>query len=117
MLKYLAYTAGVFFNVVNMHAGISFGQIETAVNDAEQLARKTDLPVWLFWDEINTSALCSGVLADIVCRSMIHGRRIDRKVISIAACNPYRKRKIVAGAERLLNTPGVCMIAMRITAD
>ena len=45
--------------------------------------------IWIFFDEINT---CNsmGLLSEILCSNSIRGKKINKRFIFIAACNPYR---------------------------
>ena len=43
----------------------------------------------LLFDEINTNENVSGILKEILVDRCINGNSIDRRIISIACCNPY----------------------------
>ena len=45
--------------------------------------------IWVFFDEINT---CNSIdlLSEIICKHTCRGKPIDKRLVFIAACNPYR---------------------------
>ena len=45
--------------------------------------------IWIFFDEINT---CNsmGLLSEILCSHSMRGKKINKRFVFIAACNPYR---------------------------
>ena len=88
LVRYLANTCGVQFCTFNVHAGRSEEDIikfieEKEINITEQM--------WIFLDEINT---CDhlGLISDIMCHHSLLGRPLSKKLVFLAACNPYKKR-------------------------
>ena len=47
----------------------------------------------LFFDEINTNKLVSGLLKEILIDRMLEGIPLKESIIPIAACNPYKIKK------------------------
>ena len=47
----------------------------------------------LFFDEINTNDNISGLLKEILVDRTIEGEPINKYLIPIAACNPYKLKK------------------------
>ena len=45
--------------------------------------------IWVFFDEINSSN-SMGLLTEIICKKTFFGKKIPKKFIFLAACNPYR---------------------------
>ena len=89
LIKYLANVSGAEFVCLNFHAGISQDIIGQFVRKVEQLAKKEKKQVWVFLDEINT---CNHLplLSDLICNSLFWGKKVNSKVVWVAACNPYR---------------------------
>eukprot|EP00741_Cyanophora_paradoxa_P020194 tig00000219_g19493.t1 len=90
LVRFLAKVAGVRFEVLNFHAGVTDWHIEKVIEAAEEQA-STGQPVWVFLDEINTSDSI-GLVGEIICQHTIKGRPISRNIAFLAACNPYKKR-------------------------
>uniref|UniRef100_A0A1I8JAH1 AAA domain-containing protein n=1 Tax=Macrostomum lignano TaxID=282301 RepID=A0A1I8JAH1_9PLAT len=85
--------------ILKVHGGITAGDIEQAVSEAEVLAEKNFSVLGnkspytvLFFDEINTTSYV-GLIKEIMMDGRIKGRRIDFEhgLRCVAACNPYRK--------------------------
>lgn len=94
LLKYLQQAACIpddNFLVLNIHAGIGKPQIIAFVREAEQHAQNTNLQVWCFFDEANTSEELS-MISEIVCSRKLEGIAVDPLVVFICAVNPYRER-------------------------
>eukprot|EP00762_Andalucia_godoyi_P005385 ANDGO_08381.mRNA.1 Putative uncharacterized transmembrane protein DDB_G0290641 len=91
LIRYLALVSAVEFIVFLVHAGISAADIEDQVLNAEKISIERGVPVWLFFDEINTSVHL-GLLNDVVCHRRIRDRAILPPVSLLCACNPYRRR-------------------------
>ena len=91
LVRYLANTCGIRFCIFNIHAGISEEEIIKFITDKESDAKNEKVQIWIFMDEINT---CNhlGLISDIICHHSLHGRPLSRKLIFLAACNPYKKR-------------------------
>ena len=47
----------------------------------------------LFFDEINTNKNISGLLKEILIDRRLEGRKIDKNILLLAACNPYKLKK------------------------
>lgn len=94
------------YNNVNcqVHGGTTRHDIEKAVKNAEEIAvnnRKIrtqsdgdrSAPVFgtvLFFDEANTSENVN-LIKEIMCDGTVLGKKIDKDLRVVAACNPYRK--------------------------
>ncbi|ORX71742.1 hypothetical protein K493DRAFT_309277 [Basidiobolus meristosporus CBS 931.73] len=84
--------------ILNLHAGVSEGEIQAFVENANSLARTG--PLWVFFDEINT---CNhmGLLMSIITDCSLYGQSLSDNLRFFAACNPYRLRKIPTDAAAL----------------
>ena len=47
----------------------------------------------LFFDEINTNKNISGLLKEILIDRRLEGKKIDKNILLLAACNPYKLKK------------------------
>ena len=91
LVRYLANTCRIQFCIFNAHAGITEDEIIAFIIREERHAKKKKEQTWIFMDEINT---CDhlGLISDIICHHSLHGRPLSRKLVFLAACNPYKKR-------------------------
>ncbi|RHZ88865.1 hypothetical protein Glove_21g49 [Diversispora epigaea] len=89
LIQFLAYVINVKFEALNLHAGISEGNILEFMEKGEELAEQGQ--VWLFFDEINT---CNhiGLLGELIAHRILDGKQIHPNIRIFAACNPYRIR-------------------------
>ena len=56
----------------------------------EQFKKSIDeKKIWVFFDEINASN-SMGLLSEILCKKTYLGKKIPKKFVFLAACNPYR---------------------------
>lgn len=46
----------------------------------------------MFFDEINTNENIAGLLKEILVDRMVEGEAINKYVIPVAACNPYKMK-------------------------
>ena len=101
LVRYLATTCGIGFSIFNTHAGISEEEIIKFITDKEKYSKNKNVQIWIFMDEINT---CNhlGLISDIICHHSLHGRPLSRKLVFLAACNPYKKRP-----EKQIHTAGL----------
>ena len=101
LVRYLSKTCGVQFCIFNTHAGISEKEITAFITKKESKAKNRKEKTWIFMDEINT---CDhlGLISDIICHHSLHGRQLSRKLVFLAACNPYQKR-----SEKQIQTVGL----------
>ena len=91
LIRYLANTCGIEFCTFNFHAGISEEEITKFIKKKETHANNTKEKIWLFLDEINT---CDhlGLINNIICHHSMLGRPLSKKLVFLAACNPYKLR-------------------------
>ena len=78
---------------IQVHGGISEGDITTFVQKAEEKAkdnRTKQLDTVVFFDEANTTEAI-GLIKEIMCDRRVHGHPISENLKFIAACNPYRR--------------------------
>ncbi|ETO14009.1 hypothetical protein RFI_23362, partial [Reticulomyxa filosa] len=79
-------------------------EAEEKMKKMEEMKKKQserDREQWIFLDEINTSPDI-GWLNELVCNHTLDGVKIPEGIKIIAACNPYRKRKLSAEEDELL---------------
>ncbi|KAK3603848.1 hypothetical protein CHS0354_042856 [Potamilus streckersoni] len=102
LIRYLSQICEVYFEVVQIHAGVEeefiLASIEQIRREAENNFKK---PVWLFLDEINT---CNhlGLISDVLCHHKCLGKTLPPNVVVMAACNPYKQRP-----EKKVSTAGL----------
>eukprot|EP00796_Vickermania_ingenoplastis_P011786 gene11786-8097_t len=102
------------FIPVNMHAAMSMAEIEHIVRGAGERAERLqtmgreldnfllhkEAEICIFFDEFNT---CShmGLLKEVIQDRSLMGLPLPTNLVSIAACNPYRKRQQVHDTIRM----------------
>ncbi|KAK3713135.1 hypothetical protein QZH41_001214 [Actinostola sp. cb2023] len=94
LVRYLAHTCAIPFEVFSVHAGITEEQIFDFISLKDKEARnlqKEGKSMWIFLDEINTCDYL-GTINEIVCHRSIHGKPLASNLVFVAACNPYRLR-------------------------
>lgn len=106
MLRYLCEVwLNVKLFILDVHGGTTEKDIIGIVRRAEEyikleagkrmLSESTNvnlgnLRAYIFFDEVNTCAHMS-LLAEIILRKSINGALIDPGIVTMAACNPYRR--------------------------
>jgi len=94
-LRYLAKAANVQFCQADVHGGFNANHIRLKMNEWITKAKKfKNENVWVFLDEVNTSPDI-GWFKEIVCDHSLDGIELPQNMKIIAACNPYRKRRII----------------------
>ena len=99
MLSTLLNNGKMNLKIKNIHAGIKdqdiINFIENVNNEAnsQENNNNPNEKIWVFFDEINT---CNsmGLLSEIFYKHTYNGKALNNKLTFIAACNPYRLRKI-----------------------
>ncbi|XP_046854892.1 uncharacterized protein LOC124447906 [Xenia sp. Carnegie-2017] len=91
LVQYLASTCGIPFSIYNFHAGRTDDEIREFVEKESDKAQSATGQRWIFLDEINTCHHL-GLINEIMCHHTLLGHPISRKLIFIAACNPYKLR-------------------------
>ena len=120
LIKFLAKAVDVSFRTLNFHAGITEDDILLFMSEIHKLARHGS--VWVFFDEINT---CDhlGLINEMICNRTLLGRPLNRKIVILAACNPYRFKTVRvqydSGAsaglqDKLLNNPNKTDLVYRV---
>ena len=91
LVRYLANTCGVQFHKLDLHAGISEDEVIAFITEKESYVKDIKAQIWIFLDEINT---CDhlGLISDIMCHHSLLGRPLSKKLVFLAACNPYHIR-------------------------
>ncbi|ETN97223.1 hypothetical protein RFI_40308 [Reticulomyxa filosa] len=59
----------------------------------ERLSKDDETEIWVFLDEVNTSPDI-GWFKELICDHRLDGVKISDQIKIIAACNPYRPRKV-----------------------
>ncbi|XP_046855114.1 E3 ubiquitin-protein ligase RNF213-like isoform X2 [Xenia sp. Carnegie-2017] len=93
LVQYLASTCGIPFSIYNFHAGRTDDEIRKFVEKESDKAQSATSQRWIFLDEINTCHHL-GLINEIMCHHALLGRPISRKLVFIAACNPYKLRSL-----------------------
>ncbi|XP_046854791.1 uncharacterized protein LOC124447744 isoform X2 [Xenia sp. Carnegie-2017] len=93
LVKYLASTCEIPFSIYNFHAGRTEDEITEFIEKESARARMDNSQRWIFLDEINTCHHL-GLINEIMCHHTLLGRPISRKLVFIAACNPYKLRSL-----------------------
>ena len=83
---------------INIHEGFTDKDIIEKVIEidkkADKITRKNrNKKIWVFIDEIN-SCKSMGLFNEIICNHSCNGKKLNRNLVFIGACNPYRKSKI-----------------------
>jgi hypothetical protein len=98
LVRYLATTCKIPLSVFSLHAGIHEQQIVQFIEKKENDAMKE---MWIFLDEINTTNHL-GLISEIMCHHTLFGRPLSKKLVFLAACNPYKLR-----SEEQIKTAGL----------
>ncbi|XP_046854625.1 uncharacterized protein LOC124447604 isoform X2 [Xenia sp. Carnegie-2017] len=93
LVEYLASTCEVPFTIYNIHAGRTEDDIREFIEKKNEEACMDNSQRWIFLDEINTCHHL-GLINEIVCHHTLLGRPISRKLVFLAACNPYKLRSL-----------------------
>ncbi|ETO32802.1 hypothetical protein RFI_04311, partial [Reticulomyxa filosa] len=86
---------------------------EKHIEEMKKKQNKRDREQWIFLDEINTSPDI-GWLNELVCNHTLDGVKIPEDIKVIAACNPYRKRKLSAEEGELLTNDELSKYIYRV---
>ena len=81
--------------ILNIHGGYTDEKIIEEIekiNEETEKERDINKKHWVFFDEINT---CKSMflLSEIICNHSYNGKKLNKNLIFIGACNPYRKSK------------------------
>ncbi|ETN99846.1 hypothetical protein RFI_37621, partial [Reticulomyxa filosa] len=112
LIKYLACAIDTELEAVDIHGGIDRTHIdeivekckerlrsmESTVESKENEFQRNPKEIWLFLDEFNTSPDI-GWFNELICNRSLDGVKIPDEIKILAACNPYRKRKL-SGQEK-----------------
>ncbi|ETO03185.1 hypothetical protein RFI_34225 [Reticulomyxa filosa] len=107
LIKCLAKVANVPLQAVDIHGGFGREDLRNIVKscvdkwESDEKKNDRDREQWIFLDEINTSPDI-GWLNELVCNHTLDGVKIPEGIKIIAACNPYRRRKLSADEDELL---------------
>ncbi|ETO08471.1 hypothetical protein RFI_28916, partial [Reticulomyxa filosa] len=103
LIKYLACAVDVHLEAVDIHGGIERTHIRKIIKDCKkQFSQLKNInkeskiktnEIWLFLDEFNTSPDI-GWFNELICNHSLDGIAIPHEIKIIAACNPYRERKL-----------------------
>ena len=100
--------------IMNIHAGIKDQDIidfieeeNNKVNNEEDNTNSNE-KIWVFFDEINT---CNsmGLLSEIFYKHSYNGKKLNKKLTFIAACNPYRFKLIKKSNDENENEDNFCL--------
>ena len=105
LVRYLATICKIPFSVFSLHAGIQKKQILEYI-ERKEIDAKSE--TWIFLDEINTTDHM-GLINEIMCHHTMLGRPLSKKLVFLAACNPYKfrseKQIKTAGLEHKIDRP------------
>ncbi|ETO06596.1 hypothetical protein RFI_30799 [Reticulomyxa filosa] len=99
LIKCLAKVASVPLQAIDVHSGFGRQELRNMIQKCLQKCKEAEqrgeskIEQWIFLDEINTSPDI-GWFNELVCNRTVDGVQIAREIKIIAACNPYRKRKL-----------------------
>ncbi|ETO01000.1 hypothetical protein RFI_36441, partial [Reticulomyxa filosa] len=94
LIKFLSYAANVKLIAVDVHGGFGRDDLRQVMKDCNtQMSRDNEPEMWVFLDEVNTSPDI-GWFKELICDRRLDGMKIHDQIKIIAACNPYRPRKI-----------------------
>ena len=91
LVEYLARTCQIPFSTYNFHAGRTENEVKEFIENENNEARKDTGQRWIFLDEINTCHHL-GLINEIMCHHTLYGRPLCKKLVLLAACNPYKLR-------------------------
>ncbi|ETO05189.1 hypothetical protein RFI_32210 [Reticulomyxa filosa] len=83
------------------------------IEEMKKRQNERDREQWIFLDEINTSPDI-GWLNELVCNHTLDGVKIPEGIKVIAACNPYRKRKLSDEEDELLANDALSKYVYRV---
>ena len=92
LVEYLAGTCQIPFSIYNFHAGRS-EEVKQFITKENDEARKAKGQRWVFLDEINTCHHL-GLINEIMCHHTLYGQPLSKKLVMLAACNPYKLRPL-----------------------
>ncbi|EAR87839.2 hypothetical protein TTHERM_00006030 (macronuclear) [Tetrahymena thermophila SB210] len=78
------------FKIMIVHAGITEQDVAKLIEECIEISQINDQKVVIFFDEVNTNKLVSGLFKEIIVDRHIYGEPIPTNVIPIAAINPYK---------------------------
>ena len=93
LVQYLADLCQIPFFIYNFHAGRTEEEVKRFIEDENDKARKAKGQRWVFLDEINTCHHL-GLISEIMCRHTLYGEPLSKKLVMLAACNPYKLRPL-----------------------
>ena len=91
LVEYLAGICQIPFSIYNFHAGRTEEEVKTFIQGEDDEARKDTGQRWVFLDEINTCHHL-GLINEVMCHHTLYGKPLSRKLVFLAACNPYKLR-------------------------
>ncbi|ETO08630.1 hypothetical protein RFI_28754 [Reticulomyxa filosa] len=96
LIKCLGHAANVNLVSIDVHGGFDKDELRKVINDcSKKVSTDLDQELWLFLDEINTSPDI-GWFKELICDHSLDGVKVSPQIKVIAACNPYRQRKVKA---------------------
>ena len=95
LVEYLAKTCEIPFSIYNFHAGRTEQEVKEFIKGENDKARKEKEfeQRWVFLDEINTCHHL-GLINEIMCHHTLYGQPLSKKLVMLAACNPYKLRPL-----------------------
>ena len=81
--------------IININPGITDEEIANKMIEMNEKANNEkykNKELWVFFDEINT-CLSLSLLTEIFINRTFNGKKLEKNIRLIGACNPYRKRK------------------------
>ncbi|ETN98551.1 hypothetical protein RFI_38946 [Reticulomyxa filosa] len=93
LIKFLGHTANVKLIAVDVHGGFGRDELRRVMEECNTISRDNKTEIWVFVDEVNTSPDI-GWFKELICDHSLDGVKISDQIKIIAACNPYRPRKI-----------------------
>ncbi|ETO30657.1 hypothetical protein RFI_06464, partial [Reticulomyxa filosa] len=94
LIKCMGHAANVNLIAIDVHGGFGRDEIRKVIkNCSKQVLANRDQDLWLFLDEVNTSPDI-GWFKELICEHSLDGVKISSQIKVIAACNPYRQRKV-----------------------
>ncbi|ETO10918.1 hypothetical protein RFI_26459, partial [Reticulomyxa filosa] len=90
---------------VDVHGGFGRGELRQVMKKCNtEISRNNTRELWVFLDEVNTSPDI-GWFKELICDHSLDGVKISSQIKVIAACNPYRPRKIKNNENVNINDP------------
>ncbi|ETO07611.1 hypothetical protein RFI_29780, partial [Reticulomyxa filosa] len=116
LIRYLACATDTELEAVDIHGEKCKERLrpmESTVESKENEFQRNPKEIWLFLDEFNTSPDI-GWFNELICNRSLDGVKIPDEIKILAACNPYRKRKLSEQEKEWFSRDQLAQYAYRV---